>query len=314
MTRSLWYLALTVLLASTGCDSTEIDPFENDGRYFSVYGFLNPFQPEQTIRVVPVRRSLEEINDPSDAQAQINAEVYTVNLRTNQRTDWTHVLQRFVSGQDTTYGHLFQASFIPIAGETYELHVVRGDQREATATVTIPREQTEDATIPPLEAIGDSAWQPLILRDLPRPWSVTGLYFVTANITDDVWIPLPYEARGTSLGEDDWQFDLTLTADSLRLRQEILNRFTPNIQQNESTFVQVLEAGIRLVFPDPAWPLPEDLSNLDALAQPTTPTNIQNGYGYWGSFASFTYSWNLSPEAAATIDYPRFFYERDLPD
>ena len=59
--RSILWIFL-VSLTLSGCDDTFLDPFENEQRYFTVYGFLDPLQARQTVRVIPVTRFAEDIS------------------------------------------------------------------------------------------------------------------------------------------------------------------------------------------------------------------------------------------------------------
>ena len=119
--RSILWIFL-VSLTLSGCDDTFLDPFENEQRYFTVYGFLDPLQARQTVRVIPVTRFAEDIQGPAEGQAFIDARVYTRDLTDSTSTLWTHELKRL---DDGSYIHLYHADFLVQPGHTYRLDVIR---------------------------------------------------------------------------------------------------------------------------------------------------------------------------------------------
>ncbi len=59
--RFLMPLIAFGLLSLTSCSDTFLDPFENDGRYYSLYGFIDASETVHHLRVIQVTRFAEEI-------------------------------------------------------------------------------------------------------------------------------------------------------------------------------------------------------------------------------------------------------------
>ncbi|MGB1048148.1 MAG: hypothetical protein ACPG3U_00515 [Rhodothermales bacterium] len=105
--RFRWIPVLALILAGTlsGCDDTLIDPFDNEERYFTVYGYLDMLETRHTLRVVPITRFAENI-ETIDGESDIDAQVFTTDMVSGQRTQWQHpalnpVMQR-VNGRQYT--------------------------------------------------------------------------------------------------------------------------------------------------------------------------------------------------------------------
>ena len=85
-------LLIGLLFVTASCDDTFIDPFDNDGQFFTLYGYLDVIQTEHAVRVIPVTRTPEHITSPSDDQATIDAVVTSTDLSTGQKITWQHTL------------------------------------------------------------------------------------------------------------------------------------------------------------------------------------------------------------------------------
>ena len=81
------FLVLLALFFA-GCSDTAVDPFENEEKYFTVWGYLDQLETDHTLRVVPVTRFAQDIQDPNDPQATLDAEMYTTDMTSGVRTRW----------------------------------------------------------------------------------------------------------------------------------------------------------------------------------------------------------------------------------
>ena len=130
MTRLLSWVPFVVAgVFFSSCEDSFIDPFANDSKYFTLYGYLDEsknFQPGtlHAVRVIPITRSSQVIENPDDSNARIDAEVFSIDLETGQEVRWGYTLEELADG---TYGHLFQTRFFVNAGNTYRLEVRRSD-------------------------------------------------------------------------------------------------------------------------------------------------------------------------------------------
>jgi hypothetical protein len=106
---------------------------------FTVYGFLDQAKIEQSLRLVEVTRRPEIIDSPSDPRAKIDARVFTTDLFSNQKTEWSHELVQF---DDGSYGHVFKANIGVRCGATYRLEIACNDGKMTTAEAIVPKVDT----------------------------------------------------------------------------------------------------------------------------------------------------------------------------
>ena len=123
-------LMIGLLLATAACDDTFIDPFDNDARYYTIYGFLDVRETEHAVRVIPVTRFPERITTTTGDQSSIDATVTSTDLHTGATIIWRHSLDKLSDG---TYGHIYRATFLVQTGRTYRLDVKRSDGKTASA-------------------------------------------------------------------------------------------------------------------------------------------------------------------------------------
>ena len=285
-------LALFGVLFS-GCDDTFIDPFNNDGRYFTVYGFLDQSQnfqsaTEHTLRVIPVTRTVERIEDPSQFQASIDARVFTTDLFTGQTVEWRHTLQRLENGR---YGHIFRSSFFVEPNRVYRLEVVRSDGIITSAETRIP----DLSPIRPLLSAPDvsqdssTVKQVVTLPQTTAVWDLDVIYHVSgSNCFTSSRVTVPYESTGV-LKSGGWSLTIDITADKQSLSEQLGN------------FV-ICAMGMRAKILDDEWQIPEEVLNSEEPPLPTSLSNVENGYGFFGSIALFQYDWPLSSELDAILN------------
>ena len=282
---AFFLLVLTACL--TGCDSTEVDPFENDGRYYTVYGFLDPFSVEQELRVVPIRRTLENITSVSDPQASIDAFVTTTELETQQEIVWRHTLTEVV-GPDSQYVHIYRALFNPLEGRTYALRVARANGNAATAQTTVPAVNRYEATLHDITP--DSLILDILVPDIEQIWNVT----VNFTLLGGGVVRIDLGRPGTPTA-DGWRYQINLI-DAYR---ELSNRLNgdPNGQ------VRLEFYGVQTTLMPPDWlVVAEGEVDVNALAQPGVASNVEGGYGYWGSLGFHLKDWFVTPEIQRRFD------------
>lgn len=277
--------ALAVVLTSVllaGCDQTDLDPFDNDARYYTVWGYLDPLESEQVVRVVPVTRFPEHIQDPTEPQASIDAEVYSTDMSSGERTRWQHEL---VELEDGTYGHIFRARMLVWAGRTYKLEVIRSDGKMAVAETTVPiiREpaiiQRSDVMY---NADSTEIWQDVEIPGVASPWDISAVY--VAGATTNFHVHVPYGRVGERTEEGNWRTRIHISRDQLAVRDYLLT--FPN--ENGATLTTV---GIQIRILDSAWDPPEGVFDPEVLAQPGVIGNVDGGHGFFGSMGLHREDW-----------------------
>ena len=290
-------LLIGLLPAMTACDETAIDPFDNDGRFFTIYGFIdeaNNFEPDaqHSVRVIPITRFPEIIESPSDDQATIDAVVTSIDLRSGAEHRWEHSLEKLSDG---TYGHIFRAKFLVRRSRPYRLEVRRSDGVITSAETKVPSTSLIETTVsaPRVDPETGAITQEIHLAQVPSPWAIDVIYRVGTDFAASPF-PLTYGRVGTPDGEDGWRFTVNITEDLDRL-STILNM--PPSQ------IQFPTMGLKIRLLDDNWTPPEGVFDPEVLAQPGTLSNVENGYGFWGSIALYQTEWNISSELRGLLGF-----------
>ncbi|MEZ4702345.1 MAG: hypothetical protein R2834_18580 [Rhodothermales bacterium] len=269
------------------CEDSFIDPYANDERYYTLYGYLDEsknFQPGtlHAIRVIPITRSSQRILEPSDPNAQIDAAVYSIDLETGQEVRWGYSLEQLADG---SYGHVFQTRFFVKAATSYRLEVRRSDGMVASAETHVPATSGIFPVIdePALDATDGSLYQDIRLPDVRSLWDVDIVYQL-GDRTCFAGSPnrVSYGRVGVSTDEG-WRIRINLTDDVRSLEARL-----------GSTDWRVCSIGIRTRIMDNQWTPPGDVFDPETLALPASLSNVEHGYGYFGSLGLFQHDWLLS--------------------
>lgn len=284
--RLIWgFVGCLLLVGGSACDDSFIDPFENDDHYFTIYGYLDPLEPIQRVRVVPVQRIPEQIETLNEATQNFGAFVTTTDLRDSTKLRWEHKVSLL---QDGTYGDVFEARMRVLPGRTYRLEVARTDGNVTWAETTVPRLA---ATIPnpdtlffPYEVSPDEGLAgDVFLPDIASPWDITVTYDLQGS-----FIRLPYERPGARTDDGGWQFTIDMGADAPRMRAAMgLDAAAP------LPLLHAILLDVRVL--DGEWDPPGGVFDPDVLALPGTLSNVNNGYGFWGSMGLYQYTWIAPP-------------------
>jgi len=290
MFRHLRIQIVLLALIAFGCDSSFLDPFENDGRYYSIYGYLDQSRTVHRVRVMEITRFQQVIESESDPQATIDARVYLTDLTTGTRTEWEHSLERL---EDGTYGHIFTGHHLLTPRRRYRLEVERSDGRRATAETRIP---SLDGTFavqrntPDIDPDAGTATQDVVLQNVESPWDIQVVYY--AAIGDYyIRVYVPYERTGGLNAENDWAFRINILKD----QQAIATAYQQAIADGkvEGTEPWGFEAmGVQLRLLDDNWTPPAGNFDAEILAQPNQLSNVEGGYGFFGSMGLHIEEWN----------------------
>ena len=283
--RTLLISLLTgaVSLIVSGCDSPSIDPFVT-GSHFTVWGYISPFADTHFVRVIPVRRFPEEIVQPGDRHAEIDARVTSTDVARGHTRQWQHSLRRL---DDGTYGHIFYSAFVVRSGGRYRLTVTRSDGMESVAETVVPSDH--EVEILPAEVVDDRVIQIIRWKDVPTLEN-TDIIYCAAPIgiracydgEDGAGLIIGYGRKGARVG-NDWEITVDLSRDFDFLRQ--INGLAPDLPLGLYTLhmrVIVLDAGWRVLLDPTEFAQPGALDNVETpivnerprrSAQPYPPTS-----------------------------------------
>ena len=305
----LLLLLAGLTLVTASCDDTAIDPFSNEGRFFTIYGFLDQLETEHAVRVIPVTRRAEVIRDPSDPQASIDARVFSVDLTTEQRREWTHALERLDNGN---FGHVFRSRFIVQPGRRYRLEVHRSDGVITSAETQVP--SIPDAALLERSAVVYSPDSSIVTQSIKipgvaSPWEIQAVYLMSnqndgseagsGSLNGRFFVS--YGREGQRTNDGGWEVTLQISDDTEAVRTEIAEFRAQGVYDNSPETVESM--GVQLRMLDQNWDPPEGVFDPEVLAQPGVLSNVENGYGFFGSIGLYTQEWIVSREFALSLGF-----------
>jgi hypothetical protein len=284
--RALPLLLLALLVVA--CEDTIVNPFIDDDRFFSIYGALDTGAFPQMIRVVPIRDRI------GIGETEIDARVTTTAREDGVTVVWSDSLIQY---KDGSLGHVFHAPFRPIPGWTYDIAVERSDGATTRATTTIP--------FPPNVQIDDPSGisiisQRVVWNDIDyNPYRVEIYYrFFNEEEPQNLFQTalLTYRRdRFGKLTDDGWEVIVGLMADKEAVMEQL-----GFIAEAMPMLVGI---GIRLTMADDQWRPPDGVFDPEVLVQPGTFSNVENGFGFFGSLNQFTAEWTLSSDVTRILGY-----------
>lgn len=277
-TGRYWLFASLLTLGVTaGCDNS-VEPFIESDRYFTIFGYLDTAADTQFVRVTPFRRDIGGSGDP-----QIDAMVTSTELESGVVQEWRDSVITF---DDGSIGHVFYAQFRPLPGRTYRFDVQSSDGNAAWAETIVPPVEDVEVTLPP--AFATPPLSHLVTwRDIEAaPFRVEVWYRFSEFPPTEPFkeFVVTYDDIGSRVNETDWQVRVNLSRDI----EEIRPRLRPGSP--------LLGVGMRLTMSDDAWRPPGGTFNPDILVQPGTFSNVEHGFGFFGSVNQYTVEWVLDPE------------------
>jgi len=277
---------IAVAIFATGCED-QVNPFIDEDRFFSVFGFLDTATDTQYLRVVALRKEFADTG-----AAEIDARVFTTERETGRTVEWRDSVITF---RDASVGHVFLGDFRPVPGWTYDLVVERSDGIRTEAHTTIPVRTDVDVEAPVFSG-PQIAFQRVTWSDIDAPPFRVELWYRVAGTSPrepfrDAVIVYPDEGTrlGQPLADEKWQVVVSLSADREKVN-EVLGA-------SSSASPQLFGVGMRLTMSDEQWRPPDGIFDEEVLVQPGTFSNVERGFGFFGSVNQFTVEWVLSPEA-----------------
>lgn len=280
--RGLALLALAAL-SLAACDDAAIEPILDTGRPFTLWGALDPRADLQGIRVIPIRLQLDaEEGGPADAVVTVE------DLGTGEVLTLRDSLVRYADGLT---GSVYVGDFRPAYEGRYRVTATRPDGAISTAFVEVPPLTEPLVFLPqsvPGEVIASVFWP-----EAPRVNAVTVTYRGRRAdcSADDVTLVL---------GEDEvlpaeigWEVRLPLR----RQREAILN----GLNVDRAT---ILNVTVRGLVTDADWAPPFGFSFDDeVVTEPSTLTNVENGFGFVGAGYPTEVTWRLDDETLQAAGY-----------
>lgn len=284
-------LLLLLVLVSTGCEDS-VNPFVEEDRYFTLFGYLDTASDEQFIRVIPLRTDFAAFEDTS-----IDAVVTTQEVESGQITTWRDSVITYADG---SVGHIFHADFRPIPGRTYELSVVRSDGQQARASTNIPLITGVELDAPIVSSA--FVFQKVRWTDIDfAPFRVEVWYRFLNFSPSEPFLEavIPYgdvsQQYGKFVEGNKWEVLVQLTKDKKDVTKEL------GISDDARPYL--MSMGMRFTMTSDSWRPPDGVFDPEVLVQPGTFSNVEGGFGFFGSVNQYTYEWTLSPEATALAGY-----------
>lgn len=287
-------LALLVLVfASAGCSDT-VDPFLDVDRDYTLFGFLDTDTDMQMIRVIPLRRRVDiPPSEPLDA---------TVTL-TDLTTGGTITLRdSLVVLSDTLTGinqpaNILIADFRPQMGHTYEIVVQGPEGKRSSARTTVPSDIRPQ--------IGAERFGSGIFNAITQPVSWPGVRREPFRV--EVWYRVSPATDGGSFrnvfidyGNETGRFEngaWVVEANYTRDRQDVAEFL------QVGTLPRLYGVGMKLTYVSEDWVPPGGIFDMNALIQPGTFSNVEGGFGFFGSVAQLDVEWALSERARTELEY-----------
>jgi len=285
--------ALFVLIAvfMGGCDDT-VNPFVEEDRFYTLFGYLDTATDEQYVRVIPLRQDFAGIDDTS-----IDATVTTLEVESGNTTVWQDSV---ITYSDGSVGHVFHAPFTPIPGWTYELRVTRSDGIQTAATTTIPLitdVELDDPTISIAAVFQKIRWSNVDSEPFRVEVWYRFLNFAPGQPFLNAVIPYGNadEKYGKFVQDDKWEVLVRLTTDKEDVTKEL------GVSDDAEPFL--MSVGMRLTMTNDSWRPPDGVFDREVLVQPGTFSNVNKGFGFFGSVNQYTHEWTLDPFITSLIGY-----------
>ena len=290
--RISFCLLISLLILFSSCEDS-VSPSIGEERPFTVFGYLDPTTSTQLLRVIPIAESITEVD-----LVNLEAEVRTIHEESGTVTAWRQTPVQFA---DSSEGIIYTADFTPEYENTYRLEIESTLGDLLTSQTTVPKE----VNISLLTT--STLFRPgiFIEGELPNLVQAGILYDAVAlqpaiSGQSDIRIPVLVSYRGEQDRSDGgWEIRANLRDDFESVRQAMdgVCLTTP--------FITIRGAQFRAFVGDEVWVPPGNASDFDerVLVQPGTFSNIDNGFGFFGSGYSVEFALRLTGSTLTQIGY-----------
>ncbi len=274
--RILSFGAVLVLFLA-GCDE-DVAALTGVHEPFSMYGIINPRLPTQTLLISPIEDLFRPI------ESSIDADVRSIDLTTGEEYVWIDSAVTNATGQ---LDHVFWADFRPDFGSRHRIEVVRSDGEVSTVEADVPLPVTieqEDSGTRYLDVFIRGEEVRLVRIDV-----IYGVRFFAAYPGFEE--PAPYSSYAFSRTGDQeeasggWRLRINLDADYEQMRT--LYYLDHRDDEDFTAFwnpvcdgLGLVDLKIGLTVGTDDWDPPGGVFDPNALAQPGTMTNVENGFGF----------------------------------
>lgn len=296
---------MLVLLSTIGglaCSDTTIDPFENEDKYFTIWGYLDELSSTHELRVIPVTRFPENIGDPTAPENRIDAEVYSVDLTSGERTRWNYEIAEL---KDGTYGHVFKSQFVIYPKRSYRIEVVRADGKMTTATTRVMAIESDTLVVKgPIVWSADSSlvYQDVFVPRIASPWEVQARYIWVGG-DQEMKLLIPYGRPGERTADGGWRLRINVSDDQVKVKEH--TEWAKSIGMIPPSGNYALAGwGIQIRILDENWDPPNGVFDPEVLAQPGVLSNVENGYGFFGSIGLYTEAWSIDRKTSRGLGHP----------
>jgi hypothetical protein len=289
--------AVIMMFALTSCRDTVIDPFDNGDRLFTVYGYLNPLDTLQTIRIIPVSRRNEPINGARESIKTIEAEVFSIDMTGLTVVEWEHSLKQFPDG---SFGHFFTGNFPVRAGHTYRLVITKVDGSTTTAQTTVPNNgdalivERSDPYVDPVLGLV----QEVVIPGGRYLWDYQ-IYYTVKGGGFSKSVLVPKETSEHFEGPGPHTITLPLGMD----QQTVFSAIDDSPLTGGTFNAKLTSMGLLFRVVDENWSAYIDRSDSELLNRGDTNSNVRNGAGYWGAMGLLLHEWLVPVELSQALGY-----------
>ncbi len=290
LSRTLLYCCISLILFLGGCSET-VSPIVGEEPPFTIYRYLDPTTDAQIVRIIPIAETIDEVD-----RLDVDATVRTIHMDSGEAIVWQ---KTSVSYPDSTQGVVFRANFRPEHNSAYRLEVSNTEGELITAETVVP-ELIEIAPIdegnPFMPGFFVQGSDPNLIR-IAMNYSAIAMQPGFSGLPDVV-IPVSVSYKGTEEPAND---GLEIRASLLADRDLILAAMGKVCIT--SPFITVRTAELEFFIGDDEWVPPGGDFDATTLVQPGVFSNIENGYGYFGSGYSVVFSIRLTSNLLQQIGY-----------
>ncbi len=296
------FLLLGSLLATQGCEES-VDAIVGTEIPYTIWGFMNAGADTQTVRVFPIEDDLIP-----NSSIPLDAKVFSTDLTTGERREWTYEKVRFDS---LISGHIFWSPFRAEYQHRYRLEVVRSDGNMSSAEATVPSEVQFDIGIND----GSTKIPVTITGDIPNLVGLRVTYNalnvpprqafpVGTIIQPAVSFPVSIIYDNALIEqENQWSIEIDMARDFIAVNQIYGANclITPTTGSAPDIWLRTIE--FTALAADSSWAPPGGIFDPNVLAVPGTFSNVENGYGFFGAGQGIRYEWTPNQSALLTAGF-----------
>ncbi len=271
MMKAITFTALALMLSA--CSETVDTRLQIDFPY-SIYGIINPKSDTHAVRVFEITQNIAVINpDPIDAT------VTTAQIKSEKVHTWRDTV---IQLNNDAYRHLYWSVFDAAMGETYHLNVTRSDGAQTKAMTTIPPPITLQV-LEPDTFLTQQAIMPLKIDGNPPTLPRIDVEYILVgfdeNGSNPVFKPVTFNYAGLQIPQTDgFLLNIDLRRDYLDIYKlfDEDDEVSPNI-------IDLRVINVTIHVGDSQWVSPIGAFNEDFLVEPGSFSNVENGFGFFGS-------------------------------